>query len=574
MKYTLKNNLIKMAVWSKSAALTALMFMAACDGTEPIEPVNPTPEPGPEPKTEKVQINLNALSDFESNLKTPRRDGKTYDAFVLQDIAADSVGLAKTLADWKSMNDTVPNLKTDWKGKGIYVPKKKTVYAFGDYVAAGMPKIIANPENGVMPSAASAADSTEYSKLGLTLEVRREKASNDAETVEDLANLVNAAQVATEPVVINVTDVLEVGNGNAGKLEAALAQIVASPNISVGGKIEIAPTSDSVAVTNAFIGNLAATNGRIVGGGANALFINDVKDSETLRTVLADGARVRTDVSVNFANTDIAIPNQIIYNANAQLMGAATKSAAVAPTFAQGVRGLPSRNGWRNKNYRLRTESSIDLYNNEEEILSRISQPSVRGTVDYPNPDIWCDNDPVYRNIFLDKTRVYSDSVGLAINQRVKGSHGQTKIRTVSMSSAMSYDIAHYYEDANMVTKSPGGIERLQVILLHINSARLPLNNPVLAEHADLHVFPYTIDAMKYCFVVPDNVVLEKGDGFEVMFENDRKVMKLIEGAGVITISNRKVNDAGAGILGQRKSFFWITSEEYAQYVADGKRAR
>jgi hypothetical protein len=515
------------------------------------------------------------LSDFASNLTTPRRDNKTYDAFVLQDIAADSVGLAKTLTAWKSMNDTVPNLKTDWKDKGIYVPKKKEVYAFGDYVAAGRPKIVANPENGAFPYAANAADSTEYSKLGLTFEVRREKASNDAETVEDLAALVDAAQAATEPVVINVIEVLEVGNGNAGKLEAALAQIIANPNISVQGKIEIAPTSDSVAVTNALVENLVATAGHIVASGVNALFIKDVGDAKTLRSVLAEGAKVRTDVSVNFANTDMAVPNEIIYDADAHYLGGiSTKLGVAVPTFAQGVRGLPRRDGWRNKNYRLRTESGIDLYNNEEEILARISQPSVRGTVDYPNPDIWCDADPVYRTIFLDKTKVYSDSVGLAIHQRVKGSRGQTKIRTAKMSSDFTYDIAHYYEEANLVTKSPGGMERIQVILMHINDNNLPLNNPILAEYADLHVFPYAIDAMKYCFVVPDTVVLEEGDGFEVLFGNDRKVMKLIEGDGVITISNRIVNNAGAGILGQRKSFFWITSEEYAEYVAQGKWAR
>jgi hypothetical protein len=142
------------------------------------------------------------------------------------------------------------------------------------------------------------------------------------------------------------------------------------------------------------------------------------------------------------------------------------------------------------------------------------------------------------------------------------------------MSSDFTYNITHYYENANLVTKSPDGTERIQVILMHINGNNLPLNNPVLAEHADLHVFPYTIDAMKYCFVVPANVALDAGDEFVVQFENDRKVMKLIEGDGVITISNRKVNSAGAGILPQRKSFFWITSEEYAQYVAQGKRAR
>lgn len=105
MKKTFKYSLLTLA---------STLIMAACSKDD-IE--QPTPE--------DTNINLKTLADFKANMNTVNDDKKTYKAFVTQDIAADSIGLATTLTDWKKMNDSKNNLTTNWGSKGIYVEKIK-----------------------------------------------------------------------------------------------------------------------------------------------------------------------------------------------------------------------------------------------------------------------------------------------------------------------------------------------------------------------------------------------------------------------------------------------------------------
>jgi hypothetical protein len=538
--------------------------MASCSHDE-IE----TPEP--QLGNKKVEIKLNTLEDFQSNLHTPRNDGQTYDATVWSDVATDSIGLAKTLVDWKQMNDTVANLKTDWKDKGIYVSKLKTVFAFGDYEKAGMPKIKANPENGFMPYSANESDSIAFKKTGLNLKVYRPTAGvYEIYDINDLKENLDKIVEEQEPAVVSVGGTLNLGNQDIQVLETLLDKIISSPNIVLEGKIEVAATTDSVAVNSDFIEKMNAVGGKIVANGSNALFVKEVKDIETLRNVVQEPAKVRTDISENFANVDIAIPNKIVYRDS----GVKSHSDAAQVDFCAGIHSLPRRDAnWKTKQYFLDTGNS-EIEVRDETVLARISQPAVRGTAEYPSPDIYADKDPIYTNIFLDNTKVYSDSVSLAIHQRVRATAGRTKMRTTQTSSNNSWKIIHHNEEENMVTMSPDGKARIQCILLNISDARLPLTNPILAEHADLLVFPYEIDAMSYCFVVPSNVTLKETEDQQEQTENDRTVMKLIESNGLITISNRVLNSGGVGMLPERKSFFWITQKEYAAYVAAGKRAR
>ena len=542
--------------------LVSTLLMASCSNDEIENEI-------PQTDNKKVEIKLNNLADFQSNLKTPRNDGKTYDATVWQDIATDSIGLAKTLVDWKQMNDTVSNLKTDWKDKGIYVASPRTVFAFGDYKKAGMPKIKPNPENGFMPYSANEADSIAYKNAGLNLKVFRPKAGvYEIDNIDELKEDINKIIDEKEPAVISVTGVLNLGNQDTGALEAVLDKIISNPNIVLEGKIEIAAATDSVAVnSDLLIDKLNKVGGKIVANGSNAFFVKELGDVNAIRNIIQAPAKIRTDVSENFANTDIAIPNRIVYR------NVETKTRS-GTDFCAGIKSLPKRDAnWKNKQYLLDTGNS-EIEIRDETVLSRISQPAVRGTEQYPSPDIYMDQDPLYKDIFLDNTRVYSDSVDLAIHQRVRATAGRTKIRTVETSSNHSRKINHYSESVNMVTMSPDGKQKIQCILLNIGEARLPLNNPILAEHADLVVFPYEVDAMSYCFVVPANVSLKETEDLQEQTENDRAVMKLIEGNGVIAISNRVLNSAGVGMLPERKSFFWITQDEYMSYVAAGKRAR
>lgn len=552
------------------------MIAASCSKDDPV----PTPEPPAPGKT--VEIKINALADFQSGLTATYEDDTKYSAIVQSDLSVDSVGLARTLVDWKKLDDAKANLATDWKGKGIYVPKKKIIYPFDIYVQAGKPKVVANPGNGAMPYAANGADSTEYSKQGLKLKVFRVSGDNEAQDVNELVDLVDAAANSNEPVIINITDVLETGNGDAKELEKALEEIVNNSNITVNGKIEVAPTSDSVAVTNNFINNLNTANGRIISNGTNALFIKNIGDMEKLREVLGDNAFVRTDESDNFKNVDVAVPNKIIWNEDAPAnSGAGVKAGNDRESFAQGVHRLPKRTGWKNGRYLGKTVTGISFYVNEEDVFARISQPSVRGTRDYPNPDIWFDTDPVYTQMNLDRSGVYSDSLGYAIHQRVKGSRGQTKMYTDHRSSDDRWMLEYYYTAENIVQMTPLGGSAMDVVLIHIDDKNFPREYPISDKRDGSWMHAYGIDARKYCFVVSASASAGlapqdspyPSDGWR----NNHKVMDLVNGeigTGRVSIDNQFLDSSNFGSLKNMHSFFWITWDEYLEFVAAGKRAR
>lgn len=540
--------------------LASTLIMAACSKDD-IE--QPTPE--------DTNINLKTLADFKANMNTVNDDKKTYKAFVSQDIATDSLGLATTLTDWKKMNDSKNNLTTNWGNKGIYVEKNKMVYALADYIAAGKPAIKPNPDNGLMPYAHSESDSIAYDKMGIKLKVRRtEKGVIEIEDATMLQEALEKIENTSAPIILDVTGELNIGNDDTEILEKILDKIISDPDVTKQGDIAVSANSDSVAVSSDFINKIKTVDGKIVANGSNALFLKDIGDVETLRSVIQASAKIRTEVSENFANTDVAIPNRIVY----RNVGTKSRSADATVDFSAGIKSLPVRDKtWKTNKYILDTGES-EIVVKDETVLGRISQPSVRGTAQYPNPDIYTEQDPVYTSIFLDNTKVYSDSTNLAINQRVRGSKGRARVRTTATSSANSWALEHYSEEKNLVTMSPDGSALKECILLTVSDYRLSLNYPVLAEHADMQVFPYSIDAMNYCFVAPASDCPAPSDVPEVQIENDRKVLKMIEGYGIISIQNRVVNEGGVGKLPQRKSFFWISPAEYADYVARGKQAR
>lgn len=552
MKKTFKYSLLSLA---------STLIMASC-GKDDIEPT---------PGNEDIKINITSLNDFKTGMSQINDDSKTYKAFVLQDLATDSLGLAETLAEWKKFDEGKANLQTDWGTNGIFADKERTVYAMEDYIAAGKPKIKANPTSGLMPYAASVQDSLDYKKLGVELKIRRDGKVITVESVNGFKEIIEQLASENKPVSIDVDGTLNVNNTDSKVLETVLDQIISNPNISTQGNIEVAASTDSVAVTSGFIQKLQAVNGKIKDNGANAMFIEKIENPEVLRTVLENGAKVRTGVSENFANTDIAVPNKIVYRTPALK----TRSGATNEVdFSTGIKALPARGAtWKSQNYLLDTgDSEIEI--RDETALARISQPAVRGTKEFPNPDIYTEENPKYGTIYLDETKMWSDSTNIAIAQRVRGAGGRTKIRTKSLSSNDKYSIRHFHEPKNIINMSPDGTTKVETILLNINDNNLPLNYPIYAEHADLQVTTYSIDVQKYCFVVPESLGIVSSDIESVQIENDRKVIKLIEGNGIISVTNRMVNEGGIGILPQRKSLFWLTPAEYAYYASQGKEPR
>lgn len=558
MKKTFKYSLLTLA---------STLIMAGCSKDDNEEQLLPT------------DIKLSSLNDFKSNMNKAKDDSRTYKAFVSQDIGTDSLGLAQTLTEWKQMDDARSNLTTNWNGKGIYADQAGTAFTMADYKSAGTPKITANPVSGIMPFAASVQDSIDFKKMGVTLKVRRADKVVAAATVDDLEDIIDGLEDEGKPVTVTIEGTINVDNTDSGSLEAVLDKIISNPNISIDGDIKIAASTDSVAVNTGFIEKLQAAGGKITSNGENAMFVDKIENPEKIRAVLDNGVRVRTSVSENFANTDIAIPNKIVYRTSKLK----TRSGANDEVdFSTGIKALPTRGTtWKSQNYLLDTGDS-ELEIRDETALGRISQPAVRGTKEFPNPDIYTEENPKYGTIFLDNTQMWSDSTNVAIAQRVRGAGGKTKVR---FSDAFYFantnahgKISHSHSAENLITyKIPGGQDQENLILLHINANNIPYGYPIFAEHDDLEVGPYMLDATKYCFVLPAGFELQEYDGQDpfIEIENDRKVLDYItQKTSYIGFTNRFLNDAQVGTLPERKSIFWITAEEYAKYIAQGKRAR
>ncbi|MDL2295227.1 hypothetical protein LJC18_00190 [Lachnospiraceae bacterium OttesenSCG-928-E19] len=539
-----------------------------------------------------VTFDINTLEDFELARGQVRSDKRQYTAIVRQDLAIDSMGMAKPLAEWNRLDESRDNVTTHWNDHGVYAKVKRTKLTAADYTNAGAPQIKENPKNGAYPYAATAQDSLEFKR---DFDVDMKVYNQQTMSVETFGNVLNSLLGNTGPngeIIIDIPEIIDVNNENAAVLEVLMDAINSNPNIEVE-MMEFAAATDSVGVNGSLIPKMETANAKITKNGAGAFFLGEVNDAEKLRSVLVGNAKVRTHESVNFANTDVAIPNKVIYTSNP------TRSGAGTTDFSEGVKSLPTRDpSWKTSTYSMEGENGAPLVIDnvrDETVLGRIAQPSVNGTKEYPNPDIHLKDDPFYGKIFLDQTQTWSDSTGFAIKQRVNGSlqaaaklgmNTRSNNATKLVFSETYYQsqrendlhgkVSLSYTEQNRVEVKDAAGNTSKVTLVDATKGGLPYGNPIFDEYGEYETVPYKLDAREYCFVLPAGFPLKEDNGDpHVQIENDRMVLGYISnGTTHIDFKKRYVNNSGVGTLPGRKSVYWITAEEYAEYVRQGKASR